>query len=115
MAECHPVFKDYLVHYTNAATMVAEDFRDTEELEGGFSALTEYTGGTEAWPCNGFVGMYDSSSWQYARPEAPPEPRGRLEHPSGNPDQHDSVASVGRGDIRPADTQTEVFFFPQEP
>jgi formate dehydrogenase major subunit len=25
-----PFFKDYLVHYTNAATIVAEDFRDTE-------------------------------------------------------------------------------------
>src|SRR3989454_6846652 len=25
-----PFFKDYLVHYTNAATIVAEEFRDTE-------------------------------------------------------------------------------------
>jgi len=92
-----PFFKDYLVHYTNAATIVAEDFRDTEELEGVFSGLMEYTGGTEAWPFNGFVGMYDSSSWQYARTEAPPEPRGRIEHPSGHPDQHDSVKSVPQG------------------
>jgi len=85
------------VYYTNAATIVAEDFRDTEELEGVFSGLMEYTGGTEAWPFNGFVGMYDSSSWQYARTEAPPEPRGRIEHPSGHPDQHDSVKSVPQG------------------
>src|SRR5919198_5071305 len=92
-----PFFKDYLVHYTNAATIVAEDFRDTEELEGVFSGLMEYTGGTEVWPFNGFVGMYDSTSWQYARTEAPPEPRGRIEHPSGHPDQHDSVESVPQG------------------
>jgi formate dehydrogenase major subunit len=92
-----PFFKDYLVHYTNAATIVAEDFRDTEEGEGVFSGLMEYTGGTEAWPFNGFVGMYDSASWQYARTEAPPEPRGRIEHPSGHPDQHNSVKSVPQG------------------
>jgi len=81
-----PFFKDYLVHYTNAATIVAEDFRDTEELEGVFSGLMHYTGGTEAWPFNGFAGMYDSTSWQYARTQASPEPRGRIEHPSGHPD-----------------------------
>src|SRR5690242_902093 len=57
----------------------------------------EYTGGTEAWPFNGFVGMYNSASWQYARTEAPPEPRGRIEHPSGNSDQHGSVQSVPQG------------------
>jgi len=90
------------VHYTNAATIVAEEFRDTEELEGVFSGLMEYTGGTEAWPFNGFAGMYDSASWQYARTEVPqnradasstrratristtvsrPSPRGRLLSP----------------------------------
>src|SRR5436189_4526793 len=32
-------FHDYLVHYTNAATLIAEDFRDTEDLDGLFSAF----------------------------------------------------------------------------
>src|SRR5438045_1749736 len=63
-------FRDYLVHYTNAATIVTEDYRDTDELEGVFSGLMEYSGGTEVWPFNGFVGMYDSASWQYARTAA---------------------------------------------
>src|SRR5262245_21794719 len=82
-----PFFRDYLVHYTNAATIVREDFKDTEELEGVFSGLVEYTGGTEIWPFNGFVGTYNSDSWQYARTATPPEPRGGPEQPSGNPAQ----------------------------
>ena len=47
-------FKDYVVHYTNAATLVSEDFRDTEDLDGLFSGYDEKTGG------------YDSRSWSYA-------------------------------------------------
>ncbi len=30
-------FKDYVVAYTNAATLVREDFQDTEDLDGLFS------------------------------------------------------------------------------
>jgi len=30
-------FREYVVHYTNAATLVREDFRDTEDLGGVFS------------------------------------------------------------------------------
>jgi formate dehydrogenase major subunit len=30
-------FRDYVVHYTNAAVIVRDDFRDTEELDGVFS------------------------------------------------------------------------------
>src|SRR5437870_3160739 len=96
-----PFFRDYLVHYTNAATIVAEEFRDTEELEGVFSGLMEYTGGTEAWPFNGFVGMYDSASWQYAHTEVPPEPRGRIEPPSGNPDHHNGQPVPQRPPFEP--------------
>src|SRR5690348_123908 len=32
-------FKEYVVAYTNAATIVGEDFRDTEELGGVFSGF----------------------------------------------------------------------------
>jgi formate dehydrogenase major subunit len=34
-------FRDYLVHYTNAATLITEDFKDTEELAGLFSGFDE--------------------------------------------------------------------------
>ena len=32
-------FRDYLVAYTNAPTIITEDFRDTEDLDGVFSGL----------------------------------------------------------------------------
>jgi anaerobic selenocysteine-containing dehydrogenase len=35
--ENHKEFRDYVVHYTNAATILREDFRDTEDLDGLFS------------------------------------------------------------------------------
>jgi formate dehydrogenase major subunit len=47
-------FKDYVVHYTNAATIVSDDFRDTEDLDGLFSGYDPE------------VGSYDLKSWAYA-------------------------------------------------
>ncbi|MHC5538561.1 molybdopterin-dependent oxidoreductase, partial [Singulisphaera rosea] len=37
-------FKDYVLHYTNAATLIQEGFQDTEDLEGLFSGLDPETG-----------------------------------------------------------------------
>jgi formate dehydrogenase major subunit len=34
-------FKDYVVHYTNGPTIINEDFKDTEDLDGVFSGLLE--------------------------------------------------------------------------
>ena len=59
-------FREFLTGYTNAATIIHEDFRDTEELNGVFSGLQAYAGGTEAWPLNGFASEYDDASWSYA-------------------------------------------------
>jgi formate dehydrogenase major subunit len=56
-------FRDYVVNYTNAATIVSEEFKDTEEMDGVFSGLKAYEGD----PMNGFLGEYDSKSWQYRR------------------------------------------------
>jgi len=48
-------FRDYVVHYTNAATILRDDFRDTEDLGGLFS---------------GWDGKkYDVESWLYAGAE----------------------------------------------
>ena len=47
-------FRDYVVAYTNAATLVSEDFVDTEDLDGVFSGYDPATG------------KYDMSSWAYA-------------------------------------------------
>ncbi len=50
-------FRDYVVAYTNAATIVSEDFRDTEDLDGLFSGFDPETR------------TYDTQSWQYATQE----------------------------------------------
>ena len=49
-------FHDYVVNYTNAATLVREDFQDTEELDGLFSG---YDADSETYS--------DQSSWDYER------------------------------------------------
>src|SRR5512135_1083773 len=46
-------FRDYIVAYTNAATILWEDFRDTEDLDGLFSG----------WNDEGH--HYDPTSWMY--------------------------------------------------
>jgi len=47
-------FRDYVVAYTNAATIVSGDFGDTEDLDGLFSGFDPDTR------------TYDPTSWQYA-------------------------------------------------
>ncbi|WP_335933223.1 formate dehydrogenase [Streptomyces sp. PTD5-9] len=46
-------FREYVLAYTNAATLVGEDFRDTEDLDGVFSGLDEEHH------------RYDPRTWQY--------------------------------------------------
>ncbi len=65
-------FHDYVVNYTNAATIINEGYQDTEDLEGIFSGLMEYTGD----PINGFLGQYNNATWQYA--SAPIGDQGRI-------------------------------------
>ena len=60
-----PFFKEYVVNYTNAATIINREFKDTEDLEGVFSGLGEYKGDEKGWGLNGFTGQYDTKSWQY--------------------------------------------------
>src|SRR5207248_3759464 len=47
-------FKEYVVHYTNAATIVSPEFEDTEDLDGFFSG----------WDAE--KGAYQHDSWKYA-------------------------------------------------
>ncbi len=68
-----PFFRDYVVHYTNAATLVNEEYRDTEDLSGRFSGLMQYNEPAH-WPYNGFVGNYDPRTWQYDRGQGEPGP-----------------------------------------
>ena len=52
-------FREYAVNYTNAATLVNPDFKDTEELNGVFSDLS---------PDGKY---YDNKTWSYQRSAAP--------------------------------------------
>src|SRR5262249_32583869 len=57
-------FREYVLAYTNAATIVSEDFRDTEDLDGLFSGYQPDTN------------TYDPTSWRYAgRDETLTDPR----------------------------------------
>src|SRR5918996_489690 len=51
--ETESYFREYVVNYTNASTIIREDFVDTEDLEGVFSGFDAETG------------TYDASSWMY--------------------------------------------------
>jgi formate dehydrogenase major subunit len=62
-----PFFQKYLVNYTNAATIIKEEFRDTEDLDGIFSGFMQYSDKEDKWPYNGSISRYDNTSWQYAR------------------------------------------------
>jgi len=55
-----PFFREYAVNYTNAATLVNPDFKDTEDLNGVFSGLS----------ADGKY--YDTKTWSYQRNAAPP-------------------------------------------
>src|SRR5262245_24328582 len=73
-------FRDYVVPYTNAATIVSEDFRDTEDLDGLFSGYDPAKGG------------YDPTSWppirarRSSRSAAPPgRPDRSLRQPAPDP------------------------------
>src|SRR5437867_7997683 len=61
-----PFVREFVVNYTNAATIISDDFKDTEDAEGVFSGLMQYAPGIKEWPLDGFVGQYDTRTWQYA-------------------------------------------------
>jgi formate dehydrogenase major subunit len=68
-----PFFREWVVNYTNASTLVSDEFRDTEDLHGVFSGLMTYRGDIPEWPFNGFIGEYDNASWQYAGTRMEPQ------------------------------------------
>jgi len=88
-----PFFKTWLVHYSNAATIVSDAYRDAEDNGGVFSGLLEYNGGVKEWPYNGFVGQYETSSWQYARTGIGDQGRVAATAQSGETPGHTSGAS----------------------
>ena len=58
--ETESYFEEYVVNYTNAGTIVNEEFKGPEDLEGLFSGFDRETG------------TYDRSSWAYEGADMPP-------------------------------------------
>jgi formate dehydrogenase major subunit len=71
LLENNGYFHDYVVHYTNAATLIREDYRDAEDLDGLFSG---YDPATESYA--------DQGSWDYQRDaDGRPMTDPTLQHP----------------------------------
>jgi formate dehydrogenase major subunit len=100
-----PFFREFVVSYTNAATIIGEAFKDTEDLDGVFSGLMQYTPGIKEWPLDGFVGEYDPGTWQYAATQAG---RASTPPPSGPP-----FDSLVRSLLRPLPPRDETLQHPR--
>jgi formate dehydrogenase major subunit len=68
-------FREYVLAYTNAATIVSEQYADTEDLDGLFSGFDEDSR------------TYDPTSWQYAGHED----QGERQH---GPTQRDTASAL---------------------
>ena len=82
-------FRDYVVNYTNAATILTEDFKDTEDLDGVFSGLDREHR------------TYDFEAWRYSGAEmsAAAGDRNRPEEPEENHGpEHRQVRQAARGE-----------------
>jgi formate dehydrogenase major subunit len=81
-------FHDYVVHYTNAGTILSDDFVDAEDLDGVFSGLdVEHRG-------------YRSESWQYEGADVQTLAGERDEEPDEDMSgaAHHAVRQAGRGE-----------------
>ncbi len=74
-------FKEYVVAYTNAATIINEDFRDTEDLDGLFSGYDDERG------------AYDLKSWSYATRQ---DGEGKVTEPGSDHGADKREASAGQ-------------------
>ncbi|MCS6712287.1 molybdopterin-dependent oxidoreductase [Brachybacterium sp. EF45031] len=81
-------FDEYVRNYTNAATIVGDDFRDTEDLEGLYSGFDAATG------------VYDTSSWGY-KEKGGGTVRGTEEKADGG-DEHGEASGEAHGSGGPA-------------
>jgi len=90
-------FREYVVHYTNAAAIVDESFQDTEDLDGLFSGYDPEKN------------QYDPTSWQYAgAPQAPaagqrdPDQPGGPKEPLEKAEEHHVARSETAGSGGPS-------------
>lgn len=79
-------FREYVLAYTNAAVILNEDFRDTEDLAGVFSGLDREGR------------SYDNASWQYAGMEVQAASGERDKEYDRRTGGERSVSESGRGE-----------------
>jgi len=88
--ETESYFKEYVLHYTNASTIINEKFADTEDLGGVFSGFDPETR------------TYDRSTWMYEGGEVA-SAAGMREHATQAFDEH-TGAGMLEGAVRRDDT-----------
>ncbi len=86
------IFRDYVVPYTNAATILREDYLDTDELDGRFSGFDAARGG------------YDPASWAYRGGRVTPAVGDRTAGGAVGEQAHGAHAADLRGDGERDDT-----------
>jgi formate dehydrogenase major subunit len=82
-------FRDYVLAYTNAATILTEDFADTEDLDGIFSGLDREHR------------LYDQQTWRYQGGDVRPaagDRRPKETSAEPEPEQLRQVRDAGRGE-----------------
>ncbi len=83
IAQNERYFKEYIVNYTNAAAIINDDFKDTEDLSGLFSGWQEGKG------------SYDMKTWMYKGIDPAPAAGGResAQAKEGKPIQREPVSA----------------------
>ena len=95
-------FKEYVLAYTNAAVLINDDFKDTEDLDGLFSGFDPEKR------------QYDTSTWQYKghedegmemekRPENAPETAGQVAQGGGQAAKHTTSQTHQNPRMAPTD------------
>ena len=79
-------FKEYVLAYTNAATILTEDYADTEDLDGVFSGL------------NREHRYYDFDTWRYQGEEEVKPASGEHQDPDAQQGPRRQVRQAGRGE-----------------
>jgi formate dehydrogenase major subunit len=83
-------FREYVVNYTNAATILTEDFADTEDLDGVFSGLDREHR------------SYDTEAWRYQGDDMSAA-AGRRDRPAqADREKHRQVREAARGEAHGA-------------
>jgi formate dehydrogenase major subunit len=99
-------FREYVLAYTNAATLVEEDFRDTEDLDGlfsGFDAEGRHYDVT-SWQYEGMQAAAASGQREHGKDDAEQQASHHEAAHSGHPESHGSGGPALIGTPRRDDT-----------